>query len=89
MLMKKIKCYLWTDRLGMCHTVPDGACTICSKCSDIFLDPLRKNEIYACVCSLPDHESSELSRRCPDFELDKEGITGVIYQELKGENNGE
>lgn len=87
--MKKIKCYLWTDQTGRVHTVPDGACTICAKCSDIFLDPLKQNEIYACVCSLPDHESSELSRRCPDFELDKEDIEGVIYQYEKGKYDHE
>ena len=85
MIMGKIKCYFWDDATGMTHIVPDGACTICTKCSDIFLDPLKQNEIYACVCSLSDHESSELSRNCPDFELDKKDVKGIIFKKV-GEN---
>lgn len=78
--MAKVKCYKWNDAEGLTHVIPDGSCVICSKCRDIFLDPFKHNEIYACVCSIADNESSELSRKCPDFELDTD-IEGVIYME--------
>ena len=70
--MTKVKCYKWKDSTGYVHIVPDGACPICKNCSDIFLDPFLSNQIYACVCGLKNHESSELSRNCCDFEIDED-----------------
>ena len=43
---------IWYDKTGMKHYIPKGTCVLCKHCTDIFLDPLRNNKIYSCVCSL-------------------------------------
>lgn len=61
--------YLWTDKMGVEHKVPEGACTICTHCTDLFMDPCHGNRIYAAVCELYD-DTTEHSRSCDQYERD-------------------
>lgn len=63
-----VKAFKWMDRTGFEHIIPDKTCVICSHCTDIFLDPLKCNEIYCCVCELKEDADP---RSCKDFEYDK------------------
>lgn len=60
--MKKFR---WVDKTGMLHIVPAGSCVICKNCSDIWLDPLRGNEIYHCACEINKEEEFAL-RKSPE-----------------------
>lgn len=42
----------WKDSTGKIHNIPVQSCANCANCSDVFMDPLRDNEIYHCVCNL-------------------------------------
>ena len=63
------KLYQWRDQRKHWHIIPDGSCVICKHCSDIFLDPLRGNEIYMCQCDI----SGEVGKPklCKDFVYDE------------------
>lgn len=67
--MSNTKYYEFIDKRGVPHRIPDGACTICSHCTDIFLDPWDGNRIYLCLCELHE-DTTKLSRKCKDFQLD-------------------
>lgn len=66
-----MKTYTWIDKDGIEHVIPYGSCVICTHCTDLFLDPLQGNYIYACICELcPEAAWPE----CGDFKLLSEGI---------------
>ena len=54
----------WKDETGRIHLVRENGCVLCKHCTDIFLDPLRGNEIYSSSCEL----SLEPSMNCESFE---------------------
>ena len=81
-----MKVYKWNDRTGKIHKVPEGSCILCEHCSDIFLDPLKNNEIYSCVCSI--NKEDEFWKRksvydtfCSGYVFDKE-MEVVIEDEI-------
>lgn len=64
-----MKNYEFVDKRGISHCIPEGACTICSHCTDIFLDPMYYNKIYLCLCDIHE-DTTKFSRHCKDFQLD-------------------
>lgn len=54
----------WKDETGRIHLARENGCVFCKHCTDIFLDPLRGNEIYSSACNL----SLEPSMNCKSFE---------------------
>lgn len=54
----------WKDETGRIHLARENGCVFCKHCTDIFLDPLRENEIYSSACDL----SLEPSMNCKSFE---------------------
>ena len=81
-----MKVYKWADLTGKIHKVPEGSCILCEHCSDIFLDPLKNNEIYSCVCSI--NKEDEFWKRksvydtfCSGYVFDKE-MEVVIEDEI-------
>lgn len=65
-----MKAYLWKDKCGIVHKIPDKTCVICKHSIDIFLDPLKGNEIYCVVCGITN--DSEDPRKCKMFEYSEE-----------------
>ena len=57
----------WEDSSGHVHLVRENGCVLCKHCIDIFMDPLKGNEIYMCICEL----EMEPTMDCKKFE--KEG----------------
>lgn len=58
----------WVDNMGVLHHVREKGCVMCKHCTDIFLDPFKNNQIYACLCELGEHPKID----CELFESDKE-----------------
>ena len=79
-----MKVYKWTDRTGKIHKVPEGSCILCEHCTDIFLDPLKNNEVYSCVCSIGKEDEfwkrkSVYDTFCSGYVFDKE--TEVVIED--------
>ena len=60
-----VKTFKWKDTQGVEHIIPDGSCVICENCTDVWLDPFRNNQIYACKCKLG-KELEFQARKNPD-----------------------
>lgn len=72
-----MKIYKWKDKTKMVHKIPEGSCVICKHCTDIFLDPLRGNEIYSCVCEsgledIFEYNMGYLDELCPGYEQEED-----------------
>lgn len=72
----KVKAFKWVDKTGFEHIIPDKTCVICSHCTDIFLDPLKGNRIYCCVCELKEFA---YPIDCKDFVYDEDYINEVPF----------
>ena len=76
----KVKYFEWFDRRGIKHKIPDKSCVICKHRTDIFLDPLRHNEIYCVLCELSDDVGDP--RICNRFEY-ADGYEGKEPKEME------
>lgn len=74
-----VKYFEWFDRRGIKHKIPDKTCVICKHRTDIFLDPLRHNEIYCVCCELKEFA---YPIDCEAFEYD-DGYEGKEPKEME------
>lgn len=64
--------YRWEDNRGRVHLIPTDGCMACENHLDVWMDPLKDNEIYYVDCEYQracNEDATPVPGSCPYFEL--------------------